>query len=556
LLLEGGDLQELLAQVRDEHGAKAKIVSAERVRAGGLTGLLRAERYELTIELPDEPTGAAPAGEAAVERSAAAQPTSTRQALTAGAPAGGTRMTKTLVAGGQTTGGQGAGNQAGARPTNARPPAGGENPGRGPRAAGPKTNEPSNLGWTSAATAPSGSDGAQPASEHRDDVDGLLKLLDEREASTPDSTAIGPFQDALEAARAASGGEPGMAISDETIEFVMDPIFAPAAPAAQGPSSSTPPGQPAEPAPPADATASADVAAPAAAGPWSEARDATAHDGADPEARTSQQSGASADMTATSAPVATHQPTPSVLRARPASTLASVADQLKTLGVDPPLPGPADAESLAQKLASLGVPERVLQRLPHDEAYPAIVRALQAEPSASALPTGPGAIVVIVGELAGALSVAEDLSRILHLDAARILIASESAQVGRHIADPGDAGRQAVRLRSGDQPRLVCVDAPAPTAWVQQVVAALRPDALWFAVDATRKPADVGRQLRALPRVDALAVHALEATADPASPLALGPPVALLDGQPAGPHGWAALLCRRMYEEEYNSVNY
>jgi len=107
-----------------------------------------------------------------------------------------------------------------------------------------------------------------------------------------------------------------------------------------------------------------------------------------------------------------------------------------------------------------------------------------------------------------------------------------------------------VRLRGGDQPRLVCVDAPGANGWVRQVVAALRPDAVWCAVDATRKPADVARQVRSLPRVDALAVHALEATADPASPLALGVPIALLDGQPAGPHGWAALLSRRLFEDE------
>jgi len=40
------------------------------------------------------------------------------------------------------------------------------------------------------------------------------------------------------------------------------------------------------------------------------------------------------------------------------------------------------------------------------------------------------------------------------------------------------------------------------------------------------------------------------ANADPASPLALGVPIALLDGQPAGPHGWAALLSRRLFEDE------
>jgi hypothetical protein len=223
---------------------------------------------------------------------------------------------------------------------------------------------------------------------------------------------------------------------------------------------------------------------------------------------------------------------------------------LPDLSLDLPDLNMTASSPLPARLAGLGVPDRVLERLHDGEAYPAIVRALLDEPIAPGLPTGPGMIITIIGELTGAMGVAEDLARILRLDATRVLIASESPQVGRHIADPGDAARQAVRLRGGDQPRLVCVDAPGPTAWVQQVVMSLRPDAVWCAVDATRKPADVARQLRSLPRVDALAVHAIEATADPASPLALGVPIALLDGQPAGPHGWAALLCRRLFEEE------
>ena len=127
---------------------------------------------------------------------------------------------------------------------------------------------------------------------------------------------------------------------------------------------------------------------------------------------------------------------------------------LETIPTESPLP---------QRLADLGLPQRVIDRLPLGEAYPSIVRALLDEPTAPALPSGPGMIITIIGELAGALAVAEDIARILRLDADRILIASESPQVGRHIADPGDAGRQAARLRGGDQPRLVCVDAPAPT---------------------------------------------------------------------------------------------
>jgi len=240
-------------------------------------------------------------------------------------------------------------------------------------------------------------------------------------------------------------------------------------------------------------------------------------------------------------------PAPRIARTRP---ITADPGLLPDLSLDFPDLDLSQDNELSARLADLGVPDRILQQLRGGEAYPAIVRALENEPIAPGLPTGPGMIITIIGELAGALGVAEDLARILRLDPTRILIASESPQVGRHIADPGDAARQAVRLRGGDQPRLVCVDAPGANGWVRQVVAALRPDAVWCAVDATRKPADVARQVRSLPRVDALAVHALEATADPASPLALGVPIALLDGQPAGPHGWAALLSRRLFEDE------
>ena len=55
LLLEGGDLSELMVHVRAEFGPTARIVRAERVRTGGLAGFFARERYELTIDVPDTP---------------------------------------------------------------------------------------------------------------------------------------------------------------------------------------------------------------------------------------------------------------------------------------------------------------------------------------------------------------------------------------------------------------------------------------------------------------------------------------------------------------------
>jgi hypothetical protein len=52
LLLEGENLPELMARVRDELGPRATIVGAERVRDGGVAGFFARERYELTVEVP------------------------------------------------------------------------------------------------------------------------------------------------------------------------------------------------------------------------------------------------------------------------------------------------------------------------------------------------------------------------------------------------------------------------------------------------------------------------------------------------------------------------
>jgi hypothetical protein len=581
LLLEGSDLQELLAQVREEHGARAKIVSAERVRAGGLTGLLRAERYELTVELPDEAGTTDAVTTAGAPDKSPATASAAPAAMAASATPAASGASAASAASATTTAGNGTGSAPrGAGATAAPPVPVGPIATANRAAIAGSTPKPANASRQLTAAprpsnppAPGGartpSDNGQ--AEHGPDVDELLTLLEQRETSTPDSSSVGGFDEVLAELRGTNGsatasapatpaaaapaaaepaapvasasngtattpGRPltaaGEPLSDETIEFSLDPIFAPASAAADPSVSAGPAGSALSGTGPGSGPAGTALAGTALAG-----------------------TGSARTASATAAPhTAGRMATPrATTKARPLSPDPTHPNRFVPYpDFDQP---PAASNALPALLADLGLPDRVLQRLPQGESYASIVRALLDEPPAPPLPTGPGMIITIIGELTGALAVAEDVARILRLDAGRILIASESPQVGRHIADPGDAGRQAVRLRGGDQPRIVCVDSPGPTSWVQQVVIALRPDAVWCAVDATRKPADVARQLRSLPRVDALAVHALEATADPASPLALGVPVAMLDGQPAGPHGWAALLCRRLFEEEESGVH-
>ena len=59
-------------------------------------------------------------------------------------------------------------------------------------------------------------------------------------------------------------------------------------------------------------------------------------------------------------------------------------------------------------------------------------------------------------------------------------------------------------------------------------------------------PADTARHLRTLGEVEALVVHSVDITADPASVLGLDLPIYSLDGKAATPHVWAAMLCARI----------
>jgi hypothetical protein len=557
LLLEGGDLQELLAQVRDEHGPRAKIVSAERVRSGGLTGLLRAERFELTVEVPDDDEPPPP------ESAAAEAPW----------PETDTPAIDDLLA------------------------LLSEREAREPDAAvhaAPTSAPPASAGTPSAASFAQALSQARHGAPVRTEPDETFEFhLDPHFSAVPEvpvhlaaHDVTDPLHDDLPPEEFLNAATPlgdygptmplrapravnGTPVAPRAVPIPEDPLYdqelealyatdgdlpyddrldhadedypvAGHLPGAVFPISGGPgPGDVGEP----DATDLGALGIPVSGGGIAVE---FPRGGGHPVAgglRAAWSSGGSDDGDPADAALS-----------RGHAYMAGAVHADEAAGEDgfaPPVYRPSTGMGLIDRLAHLGVPDRVLHRLPADEAYPAIAHAFETEPAPPPLPEEPGAIIAVIGELAGALSVADELAKTLRLDPQRTLIATDNATFERHIGDVEDALRRAHRARQGDQPRLVAVDVPATgtNAWACGVLDAIRPDAIWYAVDATRKTADVARQLAILPRVDALAVHGVQATADPASPLALEIPIALLDGQPAGPHSWAALLCRRLYEE-------
>jgi hypothetical protein len=134
-----------------------------------------------------------------------------------------------------------------------------------------------------------------------------------------------------------------------------------------------------------------------------------------------------------------------------------------------------------------------------------------------------------------------------------LLAAQSTAGTGLHssrlIADRETAESRVEKLHNAEQAWVVVLDAPVggtDPLWVNEMCDAVGATAVWAIVDATRKTADTARHLRTLGEVEALVVHSVELTADPASVLGLDLPIFSLDGKPATPHAWAAMLCARI----------
>ena len=211
-----------------------------------------------------------------------------------------------------------------------------------------------------------------------------------------------------------------------------------------------------------------------------------------------------------------------------------------------PTPAPAtDPQRLAalhDMLVGIGVPRRLV---PADEPDPitACRRIAHLLPTAPRLTAQSGAVLALVGPAREVAATAAALAGALQLSRNRVWT------VG---VDAGDVPDGAIALDDhwsaatlADEHRRAGYDTAVLAVaqdCAERVVRAVNPNAVWAVVDATRKTLDVRRALSAIGRVDALAVTGAADTASPASVLHLGVPVALLDGVPASPQRWAAVL--------------
>jgi hypothetical protein len=200
------------------------------------------------------------------------------------------------------------------------------------------------------------------------------------------------------------------------------------------------------------------------------------------------------------------------------------------------------------------MPETMARQITGADTYAGVLSVLAARPSAPGIPDGPGEILVLAGDLNLGVPIGRQLLEQIGVPENHLLLAAQStAGTGLHssrlISNREAAESRVEKLHSADVAWVVVLDAPVggtDPLWVNEMCDAIGATAVWAIVDATRKTADTARHLRTLGEVEALVVHSVEITADPASVLGLDLPIYSLDGKPATPHVWAAMLCARI----------
>jgi hypothetical protein len=196
------------------------------------------------------------------------------------------------------------------------------------------------------------------------------------------------------------------------------------------------------------------------------------------------------------------------------------------------------------RLAGLGVPAGLLPALDGAAGATRVLLDLAArlgDPPELAL--RPGAAVAVLGRPGPVL---ETCAQVLGAAAAGppvrlVLVGDIGDAPGARLADAPAAAR--LRAGAGRAVVLAAVVAPGPAAsrGAADVLAALRPDQVWAALDGARPAAELAA-IATLARVDAVAVPRPADCARPGALLGLPVPVGWLGGRPATPVAWAGVL--------------
>lgn len=208
-------------------------------------------------------------------------------------------------------------------------------------------------------------------------------------------------------------------------------------------------------------------------------------------------------------------------------------------------------------LLELGIPTRLLAGFDDPRAEVPLSRLVRTFDRPRGVRLTPGSLVVVAGPPDLAVRTAVAMAHRAGLATEDVVLAGDVDALpghGRRVQTAQAAAR--VRGRTPDDaPTVVALGVGGHVAGAMagaELLTAFRPDEAWAAVDARLRSVELRRWLRAVGRERAFdavaALHVFEAQA-PGSVLNLGVPVGWVDGLPASPVVWAAVLSERLSDD-------
>ena len=226
---------------------------------------------------------------------------------------------------------------------------------------------------------------------------------------------------------------------------------------------------------------------------------------------------------------------------------------------EPMTPPTGDAEPAAHPgtsvaaLLELGVPLRLLAGFDDPHASVPLSVLVRTFDRPRGVRLAPGAVVVVAGPAELAVRTAVAMAHRAGLAAHEVVLAGDVDALpghGRRVQTTSAAAR--VRERVPDDAPVIVALGVGGTGSAAELLAAFEPDEAWAALDARLRAVELRRWLRAVGArrpFDAVAAsHTFEAQA-PGTVLNLGVPVGWLDGLPASPVVWAAVLSERLDDD-------
>lgn len=213
------------------------------------------------------------------------------------------------------------------------------------------------------------------------------------------------------------------------------------------------------------------------------------------------------------------------------------------------------------ELDGLGVPRRILARLPQSQGHYTLSEVLSYVPRAPEPVRDPTAVVVVAGQGEAVVAAAAVIARRLGVADAGIALAgrlSPHSGYGPWVLTSVSARRLRAATVESESPLVVALGVGADASdWAiaTALIAAFDPDQVWAVVEADRNVLDVRRWMGAtsdVRRYDAIIASNVASTSAPAMILDFETPVGIIDTLPASAPVWAALLSEHLADPQWD----